>query len=284
VGRGKGGFGGKSKRHANTSAIDAGLKHLESAANSSFDSGNIDNAERLYRKILDAKPQSASTLLKLSSICGLKSESVEQQYLLERLLSIKPDSFVACFNLGTIALQNGNENKAVVLLERAHRLNPNDTDCRYNLALTYQILGKTKTAINHYRELLDNGLSKPALYTNLSVCLYESGLISESLDLLEVVIDKHPHCTEALCQLAIISEYLADYKKAYSCLTRVIDVAPSCLPAYRRLCCLPDVDQKALYSLLKKILLRDPSLKNETEYIEAISCLGYQECLSLLYT
>ena len=278
----KKGLGSNKKSRVDTSDSGSTLKPLEYEASRLLASGSIKKAERLYRSILEAQPESLVAITNLSFICELKNKKVEQQYLLERLLSLMPDSFIANYNLGTIELHKENAHRAVTLLEKALQINASDPDCKYNLALAYQAQGKNEVSMRHYRELLDIGYDKPAVYTNLGICLYESGKITESLDVLGLAIKKYPNCTQALCQLAIESEYLADHEKSFSYLTRAINADPFCLSAYRRLCCLPSIERKVLYNLLDDVLRRYPSLKSETELIEALSCMGYEECLSLL--
>lgn len=100
----------------------------------------------------DEAEESATTALRAECLYGLGRHG-EATKLLDRVLAEDPSSVRALRMRATIQLGASEDAAAVLLLERALRIDAHDYASRYQLALACQRLGRLPEAAEHYRLL-----------------------------------------------------------------------------------------------------------------------------------
>jgi len=130
--------------------------------------GRLDEAERLYRRILALDPRHADSL----------------------------------HLLGMIAFQGGHPAVAVDLIVQAVAVNPTNAMYRSNLGSVLKELGRHDEAVASWRHALSLRPDHAESYSNLGYVLREQGRHDEAIELLRQALAINPGLAEAHCNLA----------------------------------------------------------------------------------
>jgi tetratricopeptide (TPR) repeat protein len=132
----------------------ARIEELLDTAIAHHQAGRLQQAERLYRSILDAQPQHADALHLLGVVrhqFGKHDAAIES---ISRALALQPRSAVYWENLGAVLSAAKRFGEAIDALEQALRLNPKNATSYFNLGCALQELGEWDRAAENYRQAL----------------------------------------------------------------------------------------------------------------------------------
>jgi tetratricopeptide (TPR) repeat protein len=138
----------------------SGLVHTK-LANVYRSLGRLDDAEASYRRSVRVEPGYVGAYINLAGIYELQGRDQETLELLQTAVHIAPDSAWAHSALGSICLKmeasaHGNASvEALVHLERAVELEPENVTWLLSLAYGYREVGQSLEAIVTYRRVLD---------------------------------------------------------------------------------------------------------------------------------
>ena len=136
----------------NVDAMAAEAKNL-------FDSGNLDGAQALYKKAIDAAPENALLHNGLGLVYLKKDLYANAQTEFESALAIN-DKCAECLNsLGMVKSLTDNSTEAKTYLEKAINIASDYPDPYFNLAVLNEKMGDFGNAVKNYRQFL-------LLYTN----------------------------------------------------------------------------------------------------------------------
>jgi tetratricopeptide (TPR) repeat protein len=113
----------------------------------------LNEAERIYRQILAANPNSAAVLELLGTLLGQKGDLRGAEDLLRRSVAIAPTGASAYFNLGEICRRLGRPAEALATIMEGIRYRPNRTAYE-NIAAALCDLKHTEAAIDALRMAL----------------------------------------------------------------------------------------------------------------------------------
>lgn len=147
--------------------------------------------------------------------------------------------------LGTQALQQGHAEKAIALLQRAHRLNPDDYHATLNLAGAYILSKKFQQAIELLEPLGQREPNDPMIWTNLGAAYLGNPILA-----------KDEHHLQAI----------AAFKKAYEIDTQTPHVAYNLGLIYR-----DRHETSEAISWFKRALAANPADKDARNYIKQLS-------------
>jgi tetratricopeptide (TPR) repeat protein len=100
----------------------------------------------VYKKLLAVYPDNPEVNARLGKIYGqFKSNIDSAQFFLERAYNSSPGDPAICKDLGIVYGIKGNYSKAISFLSKAGQLNPNDPTISQNIAITRQMMAKTKS-------------------------------------------------------------------------------------------------------------------------------------------
>src|ERR1039457_5648550 len=86
----------------NSNVITLGLPETHALALKCHQNDLMDEAEMLYRKVLEAAPETLDTLHFLGLLCHQQGRNEEAAELINRIITIDPNSFDAHNNLGNV--------------------------------------------------------------------------------------------------------------------------------------------------------------------------------------
>ena len=99
--------------------------------------GDLDNAEILYKKILDIYPHHIPTLINLGLVFEQKKNFDESIKYYKKVISKNSNHTIALFNLASIHNNFGEYEKAIKLFKKVIEIDPNFISAQKNLAMIY---------------------------------------------------------------------------------------------------------------------------------------------------
>jgi len=133
---------------------------------------------------------------------------------------------IGCFfnNLGTVYLETGDTNTALLALERAVAINPTLSESRSNLGNIYLQRGRANDAVQQYRAALQLNPRDPKTSYNLgNACLVLKELNAAAASYRQA-IQFDPNFVDAYRQMAIVCTLQEQYGGALSELNRALEV------------------------------------------------------------
>ena len=152
--------------------------------------GHLDEAEALYRKVLETAPE-------------------------------QPD---ALHYLGVLSHQTGDGEAAIALIQRAIAQLPEHADMQNNLGNVLSELGRLDEAAAAYQRVIALRPKDPDVYANLGVVLKEQGKLDEAAEIYEKALALVPDNIQALQNLGNVRRKQRRYDEAAAAYRRAIEV------------------------------------------------------------
>jgi tetratricopeptide (TPR) repeat protein len=181
----------KKIRQKNTwktaNSIESALRHQQS--------GNLTEAELLYRKILREKPNNSSACFGLAFVLGAKGHKDEAIKYYRKALKINPQFADAAFNLAGVYQEMCQFNEAIHYYEMSIRLNPEFASAHSNLGSILQQQGRFEEAIDLYQKALEFNPNLISAYNNMGLAFQEKGLYDKAMECYKTALSfdsRHP--------------------------------------------------------------------------------------------
>jgi predicted O-linked N-acetylglucosamine transferase (SPINDLY family) len=197
------------------------LPEVFSLAVQHHQAGRLEQAESLYRQILQVEPQHPDALHLLGVIAFQGGQhAVAIQYITQ---AIAQDSRRAEFhyNLGNILKAEGKLAEAIAHYERALGLRPAFAEAQNNLANALKGEGKLAEAVGHYQQAIALRPDFAEAHNNLGVALQEQGYLAEAVTHYRQALALRPAYAEGYYNLASahaqgrrLEEAIAHYRMA----------------------------------------------------------------------
>ncbi|MBW8002796.1 MAG: sulfatase-like hydrolase/transferase [Planctomycetes bacterium] len=131
----------------------------------------------------------------------------ERQYAIAKsvcreLISVRPKFFWPYFDMGDIALAEGELDEALKYLNKAMELNPREPKVHNRLADVFRAQDKKTQAVDHYEISLTLNPRQPAVLVSLSEVYFSQGKIKQALESWEKIIEFESDQPEILNNLA----------------------------------------------------------------------------------
>jgi protein O-GlcNAc transferase len=235
--------------------------------------GRLDEAERVYRALLDRDPGEVNALHLLGVLRQQQGRAEEALVLIGQALAAAPNVAVIHSNYANALKDLGRLDEAVASYRRALALDPGFTDARYNLArtlresgafagaarcfeavlavephsiellndlgLTLQELGRLDDAVQRFRQAAALAQDRAVLHHNLGNALYRQGDFAAAEPSLRRALDLQPDLVESLVALGNVLKEQGRPDEAIEMYAQAEAVAPGHAPAsYNRGCVL----------------------------------------------
>jgi ubiquinone/menaquinone biosynthesis C-methylase UbiE len=96
---------------------------------------NFEEAEKLYKKVLEINSSHFFSIFHLASLFALKKQLVKAEEYLNKAITIRPNYVSAHNNLGGILLEQGKYYESLLSFQRATELDPKHINARNNLSI-----------------------------------------------------------------------------------------------------------------------------------------------------
>jgi len=140
----------------------------------------------------------------LSGVAALQSGHLgPAQETLERYVQLHPRDFRGCLALGMVfAAQGGQTERAQTQLARCTEIDPSNTEARYRLALSFKSQGENKRAVVLLEEVIERSPDHAVALRDLGALYLESGEDTKARSCLERAVALLPKDGDTHFQLA----------------------------------------------------------------------------------
>jgi len=169
------------------------VEELLTRARRLHQTGQLGEAESLYRQVLQEQPERGEILFLLGVVCGQQSRFEEADGAYRRALALQPDDGHAIFHLGLTCQNRGLHEEAAEHFRRAVQLRPDLAAAHFSLGNTKLYFRRLDEAIQSYREALriDPTLGPASL--NLAHVLQQQGRLQEADACLRDCLTRQPN-------------------------------------------------------------------------------------------
>jgi len=184
-------------------------------------SGNVQPAEAIYKKILEIDPNHADAL-HLSGVIahqsGRKEKAVE---LINRAIQNNPQK--ACYynSLGITFQDQARTNEAIACYQKALQVKPDFVEAYSNIGFALQDQGRPGEAIACYQKALKFKPNDAVAYNDMGTALQDQGRVDEAVACYQKALGIRPNYPEAYNNLgnafkeqSKLDESIQSYKKA----------------------------------------------------------------------
>ena len=133
--------------------------------------GNLQEAERFYRRALEQQADNVHALNLLGALCVNTNRPEEGTGLIKRALFVRPDDPQAMVNLALGLRQLGKIDEAIPYLERSLKLNGDNAFALNTLGSLFLDSGQPEEAITSYRKAAQLDPDSADIWCNLSSAL-----------------------------------------------------------------------------------------------------------------
>ncbi len=159
--------------------------------------GRLQEAEILYRGILDEAPRHPHALHLLGVLACQAGRHAEAIDLIGRALAIHGPHPVFHSNLATVYLAAGRLDEAVALCREALRLRPDFADAHTNLGIALRRQGHVDESVGAFREALRHNPNHLDARCNLGAALQQQGRLAEPAAVLQDTVRLVPGHAQA---------------------------------------------------------------------------------------
>lgn len=166
--------------------------------------------------------------------CQQNGQLAEAEALYRRILELKPDQPDALHYSGVLAHQQGRSDEAIALIARSLDLAPDQPDWHSNHGIIFQDTGMLREAVVAYRRALALQPTHANAHNNIGVLLRAQGMTAEAEEAYRTAIRLNPDRPDAYHNLAILLSATHRTQEAVTCYCKALTLKPQ-YPEARRL-------------------------------------------------
>jgi predicted O-linked N-acetylglucosamine transferase (SPINDLY family) len=176
--------------------------------------GRLAEAEQGYRAILRLEPEHADSL-NLLGVIALQAGNLDVALeLVQRAAALRPDAAVCRNNLGQVLLRLGRDDEAIRCYEAAIELDPRYAEAHNNLGLVRHRQDRLTDAEARYRQAIDLDPAYAEPHTNLGNLLKDRGEIDAAIASYRRAIELRPDLSALHSNLLLTLHYHPGYSPA----------------------------------------------------------------------
>jgi tetratricopeptide (TPR) repeat protein len=206
-----------------------------SAAVQQHRSGDLKNAEQMYRSILDEKPRHPDALHLLGVLAhqtGRVSLAVQS---IQKAIQLGQQNAMYSYNLGAALKDAGQFEQAIEAYRRALEMDPQLVDAWLNLGALYQQAARLDEAVECYQKAIEIRPDYAAAHSNLGAVCQQGDRLHEAAKHYRRAIELNPQFAQACCNLGGVLRRLHQRDEAISWYLRALEIEPNYMPAHHNL-------------------------------------------------
>jgi tetratricopeptide (TPR) repeat protein len=189
-------------------------------------SGNLTEAEKLYREVLAAKPDEADALALLGVALDAKGDHAQAIELIERAILIDPGAALFRVHLGNALMGAQRLEEAAEAFQQAILLQSDLAPAHYNLGNARRKAGDWPGAVAAYRQAVQCKPDYAEARNNLALALVHENKPEDAQREAEATVAGAPHYGEGWLTLCNVAEQAKDYAVALAAGERVVKLMP----------------------------------------------------------
>ncbi len=219
----------------NTPASDHTAAQLFELAVQFQHAGNFQQAEQLYRQILQADPEHVDALHMLGLLAHQVGRNDMAIDFIGQALRLRPNFFGAHSNLGNILQEMGRLPEAIACYQQALRYNPDYEGAYSNLGAAFYKQGKLDEAVHSYQQALRIMPGYAEAHANLGVALWGQGKLEEAVACYHHAMRLKPAYVDAYGHLAVTLKHQGKLDEALACYRQALQFDPNNIQAHNNL-------------------------------------------------
>jgi tetratricopeptide (TPR) repeat protein len=168
--------------------------------------GRLEQADRYYCRVLEIMHDNPDAMHLRGVVALQQGRNDDAADLIQRAIQLDPTCSIFYNNLGNVYKKMGQPQAAISCYRRALRLNPHYFEAYYDLANVLQDLKRTKEAVSCYRQALAINPEFAVALNNLGVALNELERKEDALACYRKAIEINPDYLDAYNNLASLLE------------------------------------------------------------------------------
>jgi protein O-mannosyl-transferase len=160
------------------------------------------NIETLWQTTIERNPTAWMAHNNLGTVLLQKGQLDEAIVHFRRALEIAPDHADARANLGSALLQKGDVDEAIAQYNKALEIKPDYAEVHYNLGNAFLLKGQLEEAIAHYKKTLEGEPQNADVYNNLGLVLVQQGQVEQAIADYQKALEINPQFVQARANLA----------------------------------------------------------------------------------
>jgi predicted O-linked N-acetylglucosamine transferase (SPINDLY family) len=197
--------------------------------------GRIEDAERLYKDVLQKRPRDPVALHYVGVIYLQRNELDAAISSIRKSIAINNKSSEAYGNLGLALASQGKLDEAVAAYHQSLRLAPTNAESYCNMAGALIELRRIEEAIDACRKALEIRPDSHLAHYNLGVSLQRQGRVAEAAESFRQALRIMPNLPEAHCNLGLALVSLGKPDEAIAAYQRAIELRPNFPEAYNNI-------------------------------------------------
>ncbi len=194
--------------------------------------GRLSEAERIYRALLDLKPDHFDALHLLGVVQLQRGRLADARHMIEAALALNDRSADAHSHYGNVLGALGCHAEAVASYERALALKPDNAHALANLGLALVRINRYREAVASCDAALAIAPNLAEAFSNRSIALNRLGEHEQALASCERAIGARPDFAEALSNRGVILNELGRFEEALASCDKSIAINPEYAEAH----------------------------------------------------
>ena len=197
--------------------------------------GKLEEAERLYREILEIEPTQLDANNNLGVLLQSSNRLEEAEKSYKKAIELKPDYAEAHYNLGNTLNNLKKFEEAEKSYKKAIELKPDYLSAHQNLGITFNKLGHLEKAKECYEKVIEINPNYPVSHNNLGNIQKDLGRLDEAEASYRKAILLKPDLAEAHNNLGAIMNKLERLEEAEVSYRKAIELKPDYAGAHTNL-------------------------------------------------
>ncbi len=201
------------------------IKVLEIEGIQRLQSAKFNQAEKIYRQIIETTPDNIEAYTNLGIALFNQGKGEEAIACYQQALQLDPNDAIAHHNLMFIFHHQKQFDRASNYYQEFLSFNPNVAAGYNNLGYAFQMQGEVEEAISYYQQSLDlNPI--PEVYNNLGTALMQ-GCLDEALSCFQQALKLDSNYALTHYNMSVILQTQGKLEEAIACLNRTLEIDPN---------------------------------------------------------
>ncbi len=197
--------------------------------------GRVQEAEPIYRQVLDIDPDHADANHLLGGLAHQAGYHEQARELISRAIAAAPNQSLYHFNLGTALQELGRLEDALASYQKALAIEPSFADAHNYLGVVLGSLGRMGDAVASYQKALAIKPDFADAHRNLGATLRKMGRLEDAVTSYQKALAIQPDIAEAQGNLGIIFQKLGRLGDAVACYHKALSITPDIAEVWNNL-------------------------------------------------
>ncbi len=191
----------------------------------------FDDAERLYKSILDIQPNNINIHNNLGAILNKLGKFEEAEIHYKKVIELKPDYAEVYINLSNLNKNFGKFHEAEKNIKKAIEIKPNFEEAYYCLGIIKQKLNRIEEAQVCFRKAIELKADYAEAYDSLGLTLYELHKLEEAEFSFKKAIEIKPQFINAQYNFSTLLYKIGRIDEAMDILKKTLQLNPDFKPS-----------------------------------------------------